>query len=269
MSAYMGNFGHLLILVAEAFVVAVRYVFYIVVRPREALAFFRSLGRAMLSFDHVHRNAKIATRPPETVFPGIGRESVCLADAETSDGNLSHYELYLLCALARRLRIGSALEFGTFNGLVTANLARNTSQETSLITLDLRPEDLAVLASPLAFGEECYVKKAQIGEKLAHLTSAERGRVTQLFGDSAQLDLSAYYGRIDMVFVDASHQYEYVKHDSEEAFKLRSPSGIILWHDYLCWKDVTRYLNELNATQPLVHLAGTSLVLYAGKNAGS
>jgi predicted O-methyltransferase YrrM len=171
-------------------------------------------------------------------------------------------ELYLLCAIARHQRIRSALEIGTFRGLVMASLARNTEPEARLITVDLRQEDVRHLRHPLAPGEALYVQKATIGEKIVKLPEELRRRVMQLYGDSAQLDFSPYYGQVDLVFIDGSHQYEYVAHDSHEAFRMRSPGGMIIWQDYLVWPDVTRYLNKLSHEYPLVRVANTSLVLY-------
>ncbi|MCR4336539.1 MAG: class I SAM-dependent methyltransferase, partial [Candidatus Omnitrophica bacterium] len=34
------------------------------------------------------------------------------------------------------------------------------------------------------------------------------------------------------VFIDANHSYAYVKSDTENALKMISEQGIILWHDY-------------------------------------
>ncbi|MBI4323485.1 MAG: class I SAM-dependent methyltransferase [Candidatus Omnitrophica bacterium] len=234
----------------------------LVVSPRKAHRFFWSLGHHVLAYEHTHTQARIPAQPIEGMFPGIERVEVTLADASWEDGNVSMVELYLLCAIARHQRIRSALEIGTFRGLVMASLARNTEPDTRLLTVDLRQEDLGRLRRPLALGEALYVQKAKIGEKIANLPEELRSRVTQLYGDSTQLDFSPYYGRIDLVFIDGSHQYDYVAHDSQEAFRMRSPQGMIIWQDYLVWPDVTRYLNRLSREHPLVRVAGTSLVLY-------
>jgi Methyltransferase domain len=49
----------------------------------------------------------------------------------------------------------------------------------------------------------------------------------------------------DMVFVDASHAYEYVKGDTERALSLLKPDGLLIWHDYGEWPGVTQALNGL------------------------
>jgi predicted O-methyltransferase YrrM len=232
------------------------------VAPRNTGRFLQMLGHTILAYDRAESCARIPRQPLGTVFPGIEQTEVVLADASWRDGNVSMAELYCLCAIARHQHVHSAFEIGTFDGLVMAQLARNTDAQTRLITVDLRPEDLPRLRRPLAHGDIVYVQKATIGEKVERLPSALRTRVIQLYGDSTQLDFSPYEGQIDLVFIDGSHEYHYVEHDSQEAFRLRSPSGIIIWQDYLAWPDVTRYLNRLQRDYPLIHLEGTSLVIY-------
>jgi len=74
-------------------------------------------------------------------------------------------------------------------------------------------------------------------------TDAAR-KITQLFGDSATFDFSPY--RAELIFVDASHAYDYVRNDSAKALALLADSrGVIVWHDYGEWPGVTRALDEL------------------------
>ena len=62
----------------------------------------------------------------------------------------------------------------------------------------------------------------------------------------------AYENQMDFIFIDASHTYDYVKHDSQTALKLlRNGKGTILWHDYTPWWDgVVHALNELYQQNP-------------------
>ena len=90
-------------------------------------------------------------------------------------------------------------------------------------------------------------------------------KIEQLYGDSKSFDASPYAERCDLVFVDGSHAYTYVKNDSEKAFAILRPGGIVLWHDYHGPRrapGVWRALNELSRDLDLVHIAGTSLVAY-------
>ena len=83
-------------------------------------------------------------------------------------------------------------------------------------------------------------------------------------GDSASFDYSAFRGKIDLVFIDASHTYSYVLDDSKIALDLlRKDRGIIIWHDYTSWPGVTQALNELfvkeTAFNQIKHLDSTTL----------
>ena len=235
---------------------------YPLLAPRRTVHFLWMLGHQILSYNRSEAHAQIPSKTLEAIFPGIERVEVTLADASYRDGNMTTRELYTLCALARHLQTRSVLEIGTFDGLVITHLARNTDSEAHLVTVDLGPEDLQHLRWPLAPGEATYVKKPTIGEKIDQLPPGERSRIKQLYGDSTQLDFQSYYNQVDLVFIDGSHRYEYVEHDSQEAFRMRSPQGIIVWHDYLSWPDVTRYLNRLRHQYPIFHIEGTSFVVY-------
>ena len=72
-------------------------------------------------------------------------------------------------------------------------------------------------------------------------------KITQLLGDSATFNFSDYLKRMDLVFVDGSHAIEYVRSDTENAFKMIcSGAGVIIWHDYGDeFPDVRTYLNGL------------------------
>ena len=89
-------------------------------------------------------------------------------------------------------------------------------------------------------------------------------RITQLHGDSATFDFTPYEDRCDLVFVDGSHAYEYTVKDTETAFRLKRPGGVIIWHDYGVWEGVTRALEEFErrTNAGLKHIHGTSLVVF-------
>ena len=52
--------------------------------------------------------------------------------------------------------------------------------------------------------------------------------------------------------------------DSEQAFKLISKKGVIIWHNYddVTNPEVTKYLADLSKTRKLFHLRNTMLVIY-------
>jgi hypothetical protein len=78
------------------------------------------------------------------------------------------------------------------------------------------------------------------------------------------MNVEAFRGKVDLIFIDGDHRMKYVKSDSDNAFSMLSAQGVILWHDYGGrWPDVARYLSEIGSRRKLYHLANTSLVLYA------
>jgi predicted O-methyltransferase YrrM len=73
---------------------------------------------------------------------------------------------------------------------------------------------------------------------------------------------------MDFVFVDADHSYRFVKADTERAFQLIRPGGVILWDDYV-WNEnhpecegVARCLHELLSQKELKRIAGTRFAVY-------
>ena len=83
--------------------------------------------------------------------------------------------------------------------------------------------------------------------------------------DSAAFDYSPYEASIDLVYIDGSHSYSYVKNDTEAALRMLGPRGVIVWDDYPGYRGVYAYLQEfahrMDAT--LLHLNGTRLVIYS------
>jgi predicted O-methyltransferase YrrM len=185
-------------------------------------------------------------------------------------GNITVEEVCKIALIAAWLKPRSVFEFGTYNGMTTFQLALNTPADCKIYTLDVQPDQ----SSELNVGayDRCLVEKKgtarfDVGHYFAGTNAA--AKITQLWGDSSKIDLSAYHKKVDLVFVDAAHTYPYVKSDTENALKLLRPGGVILWHDYLqlLHADVTQALYEFaRAGMCISHLRGTSLAVYRDKN---
>jgi SAM-dependent methyltransferase len=94
-------------------------------------------------------------------------------------------------------------------------------------------------------------------------------KITQLYGDSKGFDEIPWLGKFDLILVDGSHAYSYVRNDREKALRMLAEGGMILWHDYKPLSadhrnthGVRLYLDELSQTLPLKRIYGTSLVAY-------
>jgi len=185
------------------------------------------------------------------------------------DGNTSLYELIVINHLIRFHNPSELFEIGTFDGRTTCNMSANCSPKSMVYTLDLPKDRMNFTKLPIVNGEKIYIEKNVIGYR--YLGADYEKKIVQLFGDSATFDFSQFFNRIDFVFVDGSHSYEYVLNDSKRAIKLLR--NRILWHDYGVWEGVTRVLNFLYKTdrnfKDLKHIEGTSLAylrLFSSEN---
>ena len=72
-------------------------------------------------------------------------------------------------------------------------------------------------------------------------------------------------GKFDLIFIDGGHTYSIVENDSNKAFKMVKPRGIILWHDYVPGKtsdkDVVKYLNNISKDKKIFHIDSTLLFI--------
>jgi len=96
----------------------------------------------------------------------------------------------------------------------------------------------------------------------------EEARIRQVWADSVNTDWDTFGGPFDLVFVDACHEYPYVKSDSINAMKQVRPGGTVLWHDYGFIADVSKAVDEVARDYPIVAITGTRLACYRRPAAG-
>ncbi|HVS06629.1 MAG TPA: class I SAM-dependent methyltransferase [Candidatus Dormibacteraeota bacterium] len=193
------------------------------------------------------------------IFPGIDGQTAQLGH-RFEQWALPYGEAYVLAVVAAYLRPRTVFEFGTFTGASTLLMAQHAGPDACLFTLDLPPEDRRFWLP----GTESLSREAQrkrIGERFRD-TPYQR-QVTQLHGDSATFDFSPYRGRIDLVFVDAVHTYEYVKNDTLKALEMLSSRGTIIWDDCsAAIPDVPRALEVFGEAIPIYRVAETRLAVH-------
>lgn len=180
-------------------------------------------------------------------------------------GGLGDVESWVLAVLAKRAR--RLFEFGTCTGKTAYLWAANAPADAVVTTLTLAPDQVAQYAAEA--GDDPEAAAAAMAESafdgFLYSGTPEAAKIEQLYGDSKAFDETDYVGRCDLVFVDGSHAYSYVKSDSEKALRMVRPGGLVLWDDYHGPRrapGVWRALNELSRSHHLVHLAGTTLVAY-------
>jgi predicted O-methyltransferase YrrM len=181
------------------------------------------------------------------------------------DGHVMRHSPLVLCALAQLLACRSIFEIGTFRGDTSWLLAHNLPH-ARLFTLDLPgPESAQQARLEITDVDEYF----QTWERGARFRDTPEGmRITRLAGDSATFDFSPYRGAMDLVYIDASHSYSYVRADTEAALGMLSPTGTIVWDDYTYYPGIYAYLNELAPTldRPTYHLLGTRLAVYSRRD---
>lgn len=163
----------------------------------------------------------------EVAFIGGGTLKLGTNDTET----------WVLAAHAKNAK--HIFEIGTATGRTTYVLARNAPEDARIDTLTLPNEY-----------EKFYYEDTPVVSK-----------ISQHFGDSAAFDETRFSGKMDMIFIDGCHEYDYVLSDTEKALNMIKPGGVIFWHDYSPRMPGNfRALNELASKLPLVHLKDTRLV---------
>ncbi len=198
------------------------------------------------------------------IFPTAVDISINLEDIKYQSSNINPYEMYCICSLAKLIQPQLIFEIGTYDGATSLQLARICPSST-IITLDLIPELTLELETVLVQSEAINVDQNGVGSR--YIGTPQEKQIKQLWGDSTFFDFSPYYGSIDLVFVDACHEYDYVRKDSETALNLIRPGGIILWHDYvLGWPGVVKAVEEISMENHILHIDGTSLAVLKSVN---
>jgi predicted O-methyltransferase YrrM len=178
-------------------------------------------------------------------------------------GHTTEFELKVISSLVKRHQPKTIFEIGTFEGRTTLNMALNAPPDAQIYTLDLPADGLDAAKLTIEAGERAYIQKTQSGGRFLGTPSARM--IQQLYGDSATFDFTPWHGKIDLVFIDASHAYDYVLNDSQRARALVRPGGLLLWHDYTNWDGVRSALNLLYKTDPafarMQHIGGTSIAI--------
>jgi predicted O-methyltransferase YrrM len=144
---------------------------------------------------------------------------------EISQGMMHRRDVEALAAALLHCQPKRVFEIGTYRGA------------SSEMMLRLLPEAEVI---SIAFVSETDGKRQfnndELGiEDVGALVSPEnRGRYTQLIGDSHKIDPAGFvrtHGRMDLVFIDGDHSREGVRQDTALARAILAPGGAIAWHD--------------------------------------
>jgi len=229
------------------------------------------IGSRADEFEGYLANARklIPTVNLNKVFPAeLEKGSIHLENFLGHWGNVSIEELCKICLIVKWLKPRRILEMGTYNGMTTLQMALNAPPDCQVFTVDLPPNFIP--SSPMGKIDELLATKfrTQLDSEVGvYFRERNDVQIAQIWGETAHADYEVIGGKVDLVFVDAAHDLENKRRDTEIAFELLSENGVILWHNYadVCNPYVTLCLAEYAAKHRISHLRNTALaVFYAG-----
>jgi hypothetical protein len=201
---------------------------------------------------------------PAELGPGLQSEAYVLGGVVL--GGTSEKESWILAALSKRA--SAMFEFGTATGLTAYLWAKNSAADARVVTLTLPSADSSTYAHGAGDVEAArdVALRESVGSTFYYTGTPVEAKITQLYGDSKELDSAAYAGHFDLIFIDGSHARSYVESDTGKALRMIRPGGLILWHDYMPYRDEVRgvfeFLNHLSGQLPLRRVPSTRLVCY-------
>jgi predicted O-methyltransferase YrrM len=139
------------------------------------------------------------------------------------------------------------MEVGSFRGYTALSMVRHAGNDARLVTVDKNPDH---------------------GE--AYQNTSYAGQIERRVGTTGpKLFAADDTGTYDLIFLDASHFYDDVRHDTELVLPLLAEDGYFVWHDYANWgyfsghNGVPEYLNEMSRSKPVARIAGTDLAVHS------
>lgn len=229
------------------------------------------IGTRADEFEKIYQKAKkrIKTVKLADIFPKkLEQDSIILENFLGHWGNISVEEVCKIALITKFLKPEKIFEFGTYNGMTTLQLALNAPKNCRIFTLDL-PEGV-LPKIPLGKIDTLVAKhfKDKFGSKTGSYFKGRKDvNITQILQDSATFDPAPFKNSIDLIFIDAAHDYENKRKDSENAFFMLKKGGVIIWHNYadVGYPDVTKYLYKLSIKKKLYHLKNTMFALFINK----
>jgi predicted O-methyltransferase YrrM len=214
-----------------------------------------------------HTRCKIRPLAWSEIFLKLGTEPpsvVRVIGAGANFENVGSGDYYLvLGTLAQALKPRKIFEFGTYLGFGTYALALNAPSDCRINTLDLPDTAAATEVPQLNALDQSHVKNSRfrVGEIFLERNVE---RVHQIRADSMAFQAGQFTSQMDLVFIDGGHSLPVVTKDTENAFKMLTANGTIIWDDYFhLYPDVVEFLDRLAEEYPLHAIPGTNFVIYS------
>ena len=200
------------------------------------------------------------------VLPKAGRVRAQIEHIPSETIGTPLEQLACLALVTKAIDARAVFEIGTFRGRTALNFALNASDDATVYTMDLPPDDRDGPSRRTHTSDARIISDSQTGSD--YRGSDVEQKIVQLYGDSASFDFSPYYGKMDLVYVDGAHDYEAVKRDSENALRMLRPGGYALWDEfcnYGDYHDVTRAVLDTVPTGEVVQIENTQLAVYCNR----
>ena len=181
------------------------------------------------------------------LFPGTAHRAVPVDVSVDHHFSLPYGERAVLSALVAHLQPRVVFEFGTFTGATTRMIADLLPATSTIHTIDLPDEQMT-----WPVGGQDFRDRAEYADRIVMHRCSTRS-----------FDFTPFGSAVDFVFVDATHDYDHVLHDSRRALEMVSGDGVVVWDDYQARTiGVVDALNELSREVQLVRVAYTRLVVF-------
>lgn len=226
------------------------------------------IGKNADKFERVYTRAqqRIKTVKLSDIFPlELEKGSIILENFLGHWGNISVEEVCKIALITKFFKPKNIFEFGTYNGMTTLQLALNAPKKCKIYTLDLpknaKPQISLNKIDTLVAKHFKDKFKTKTG---SYFMDRKDVNIIQILQDSAIFDPTPFKASIDLIFIDAAHDYKNKKKDSDNAFFMLKKGGIIIWHNYadVGCPDVTMYLEEISRDKKIYHLKNTMFAIY-------
>lgn len=190
---------------------------------------------------------KLPVLNPRVLFSDFDSQPVTLLELSLGPWSSPVADTVMLAKIAMCARPKRVLEVGAYRGFTTKMLARHTGAEAKVVAVDRDPRHGAAYR-----GTEF---EAKIERRVGEVSK-------EAFANDAP-------GSYDLIFLDADHSYEAVKHDTETLLPLLAPHGHFIWHDYANWgkfnrmNGVPEWLHELAERIPVANVSGSWLAIHS------
>ena len=203
------------------------------------------LDRFLTSF--LKHREHLPTASPDALIPGFADNAVLIRDIPRGLWASPLVDTVVVAKAARGFQSKRVLELGSYRGVTARLIAESTEESTEIWTVDHEP----------THGE-------------AYRGTPVEARIHRVVGKTT-FELLEPYGKFDLIFVDAEHDYKSAYHDTICALKLLSPGGVILWHDYQNktylhgFEGVSEALAVIKKSidLPIVSVEGTMIAIYS------